>query len=126
MISVKVEDLIGRKYEAGACTVSSGPLDCLGACKAVLLRLGMTEAAASLSDPLACNQDPTGHGWIALEGEPMQLGDVVLSEDDRELSVAVVCEADKKLVLTSHREAGVVCIPARRIPDVIGIYRWAG
>ena len=124
---IKVDDLIGRRYVEGAHDIAAGPLDCAGACAAVLLRGGELEAAASVVSP----QPESGYdssGWTRIadgvDGRLPLLAVIVSKLVDGHVNVACVHSEKSQRALTSVPERGVCSLPIRAIGSVEGVYTW--
>jgi len=115
--SIDCSDLIGQPW-------SVPESDCLAASTALLRRAGMHGAAESLVD--CCSQGAPQAAWRELgNGEPLQVGDILISEEpDGLMHVSAVCEPTRERVISSSRHHGVFITRITKIRGRVGVYRY--
>lgn len=113
--SVNCGDLIGREW-------SVPEADCLAACATLLKRAGMKVAASSLAK--CCALGAPQDAWRQLgEGEPIRIGDIVLSEEGDGLHVSAVCDSTRGRAISSSKDHGIYVTRIDKIRAKIGTYR---
>jgi cell wall-associated NlpC family hydrolase len=118
-------DLLKVPFADGGSDPTSG-IDCSGTVLIVLKRLGVDITRA------AFREDAGEHfeDWKLLGhrvDDAVELGDVILSDPDGcgfGCHVSVLVNVHNRTTLTAHKDRGVIAMPANRIRNVVGAFRY--
>lgn len=118
-------DLLRVPFADGGSDPETG-IDCSGAALVVLRRLGVDITRA------AFREDAGEHfeEWKLLghrADDAVELGDVILSDPDGcgfGCHVSVLVNLANRTALTAHIDRGVIALPASRITNVVGAFRY--